>query len=289
MAQLRQSLLEKAEKVEEIKSQLEKYRVLGIASLHKVRALQLQEIKKKIEGIAYLKVYKNTLVERALREFLNESNLKSLKAYMQGSNVYVFTNYNPFKLALILERSKVKVPAKAGDVATEDIIVPAGNTGLPPGPIISQLNAVGIPTRIEGGSVWVSRDTIVARKGEIINESLAAALSKLGIKPIELGLSLKTVYDMDTNVILSENDLKINFEDYRKNVELAYTQALNLALNSAYPTSETIVLLLQRALSEARNLALNSGAFIPDALPHLIMKAHFEALALEAKVRERTA
>jgi len=280
-------LVEKSEKVEEIKSLLTKYRILGVASLHKVRASQLQEIRKKIEGIAYLKVYRNTLVERALREFSNKQSLEKLEEYVQGSNVYVFTNYNPFKLALIFERSKVKVPAKAGDIATEDIIVPAGNTGLPPGPIISQLNAVGIPTRIESGSVWVSKDTVVAKKGEVINESLAAALSKLGIKPIELGLLIKAIYDIDAGIILSESDLKINFDEYRKNIELAYAQAINLALNAAYPASEVIMPLLQRALIEARNLALNSRAPLPEVLPDLILRAHLEALALEAKIREK--
>jgi len=282
---VRRTLIEKAEKIEEIKSLLGRYRTLGVASLHKVRAQQLQEIRRKLEGIAYLKVFKNTLVERALKEVGDEAGADKLKEYMQGSNVYIFTNYNPFKLALILERSKVRVPAKAGDVATEDIIVPAGNTGLPPGPIISQLNAVGIPTRIESGSVWVSRDTVVARKGEVINESLAAALSKLGIKPIELGLSLKAVYDEGR--ILSEADLKLDLEGFKKSIGEAYAYALNLALNAAYPMPETITFLLQRAALEARNLALNAGVLLPEILPDLIRRAYIEALALEARVRER--
>lgn len=287
LTQVRRTLIEKSEKVEEIKGLFKVYRALGIASLHKVRAPQLQEIKRNLEGIAYLKVFKNTLVERALREIKNEPSIEKLKKYMQGSNVYIFMNYNPFKLALLLERSKVRVSAKAGDIATEDIVVPAGNTGLPPGPIISQLNAVGIPTRIESGSVWVSKDTVVVRKGEVINESLTAALSKLGIKPIELGLSLKAVYD--DGVVISESDLKLDFESYKKSIGEAYAQALNLAINSAYLTSETIVIILQKAEFEARNLALNAGVFLPEVLPELMRRAYMEALALEAKVREKTA
>ena len=95
---------------------------------------------------------------------------------------------NPFKLALLLERGKVKTTAKSGDIAAMDVVVPAGNTGQPPGPIISQLNGVGLPTRIESGSVWVSKDTLVVRRGEVINERLAGVLSKLGIKAVELGI-----------------------------------------------------------------------------------------------------
>lgn len=284
LVQARRTLLDKSEKIREIKDLAVSYRTIGIAGLHKVRAQQLQEIRRKLEGIAKLKVYKNTLVERAFRE-LGYTNVDELKKYMQGSNVYIFTNHNPFKLALLLERSKVKVPAKAGDIATEDIVVPAGNTGLPPGPIISQLNAVGIPTRIESGSVWVSKDTVVARKGEVINESLAAALSKLGLKPIELGLSLKAIYD--EGFVLSENDLKLNFEDYKKSIGEAYAYAINLALNAAYPMPETITFLLHRAVFEARNLALNAGVFLPETLPELLLRAHMEALALEAEIKKR--
>lgn len=285
LAQMRPALIEKMEKVKEIKALLKKHRVLGIASLHKVRAAQLQEIRKKLGDVAYIKVYKNTLVERALKELEDSEGMKNLKKFMQGSNAYIFTNYNPFKLALLLEKSKVKAPARAGDVAPEDIVVPAGNTGLPPGPIISQLNALGIPTRIETGSVWVSKDTVVAKKGTVINENLASILSKLGIKPLELGLSLKAVYE--DGIVITGDELKLNLDEYKKTIGEAHAQALNLAINAVYPMPETIEILLQKAIFEARNLAINANIFLPEVLPEIIQRAHLEALALEAKIQER--
>ncbi|MEM1515006.1 MAG: 50S ribosomal protein L10 [Candidatus Bathyarchaeia archaeon] len=283
--QVRNSILKKAKEVEEIMSLLSKYHVLGIVSLHKVRAQQLQEIRRKLEGITYLKVYKNTLVRRALKNLRGAPSINNLWKYMQGPNIYMFTNYNPFKLAAILDKNKVKVPAKAGDVATKDIIVPAGNTGLPPGPIISQLNAAGILTRIESGSVWIVKDTIVAREGEVISESLASVLSKLGLKPIELGLTLKAVYD--NGIVIPESDLKLNLEEYKESICKAHVYALNLAINSAYPMPETIAFLLNKAIMEARSLALNAGVFLPDVLKDLLLKAHLEASALDAKIREK--
>lgn len=285
LAQARKSLAEKTEKVEEIKSLLSKYNVLGVASLYKVRAQQLQEIRSKLEGIAHLKVYKNTLVRRALKELRDDPSIDKLWGYMQGSNVYIFTNHNPFKLARILEKSKVKVPAKAGDIATEDIVVSAGNTGLPPGPIISQLNAVGIPTRIESGSVWVVKDTVVARKGEVISESLASVLSKLGIKPIELGLTLKVVYD--DGIVIPEGEIRLNLEEYKRDICETYMSALNLVINAAYPMPETIVFLLNKAMMDARNLTINAGVFLPEVLPELLLRVHLEVSALEAKIREK--
>jgi len=277
----RQSLIQKAKMVEEVKDLLKRYKVIGIASLHKVRAAQLQELRKKLKGTAYIKVVKNTVMKRAISE-LGIPEMESLTKYLQGSNIFLFTDINPFKLALILEKSKVKGFAKAGDVATEDIIVPAGNTGLSPGPIISQLGSVGIPTRIESGSVWVSKDTVVARKGEVISQSLAAVLSKLGIKAIEAGLSLKVAYD--DGVIIPEEKLTIDLEEYKDKISEACMQALNLSLNAAYPSAENIQILLQIAFSEAYRLALNAAIPSPQVIRDLIMKAHLEALALSSKI-----
>jgi len=267
--------------VEEVKDLLKRYKVIGIASLHKVRATQLQELRKKLKGTAYIKVVKNTVMKRAISE-LGIPEMESLTKYLQGSNIFLFTDINPFKLALILEKSKVKGFAKAGDVVTEDIIVPAGNTGLSPGPIISQLGSVGIPTRIESGSVWVSKDTVVARKGEVISQSLAAVLSKLGIKAIEAGLSLKVAYD--NGVIIPEEKLTIDLEEYKDKISEACMQALNLSLNAAYPAAENIQILLQIAFSEAYRLALNAAIPSPQVIRDLIMKAHLEALALSSKI-----
>jgi len=275
-------LIRKAEKVEEIKNLLRKYRTVGIADLHKVRASQLQELRKRLNGIAYLQVIKNTLMERAISESKDLPEMKKLIDYLKGSNLFLFTNMNPFKLALILEKSKVKGFAKAGDIASDDIVVPAGNTGLAPGPIISQLSSVGIPTRIESGSVWINKDTVVAKKGEVISQNLAAVLSKLGIKAFEAGLSLKVVYD--DGLIIPEEKLVMDLEEYRQTISEAHMQAFNLSLNAAYPTPENASILLQIAVSEAYRLALNADIPTPETIQDLIRKAHLEALALSSKI-----
>ena len=280
----RQMLRVKAEKVEEIRQLIKKYKSIGIANLHKVRAAQLQELRKNLGGVAFLRVIKNSLVERAISDSKDPS-IEKLREHLKGSNLFLFTNINPFKLALILEKSKVKGFAKAGDIASEDIIVPAGNTGLSPGPIISQLGSVGIPTRIESGSVWINKDTVVAKKGEVISENLAPILSKLGIKSIEMGLTLKVVYD--NGIIIPEDQLKIDLEEYEQNIRDAYVQAFTLSLNAAIPMTENIEALLQIAVSEARNLALNACVLSPDTIQDLIRKAYFEATALSAVIPEQ--
>jgi len=279
----RQTLLEKSREVDEVKSLIYQYKVIGVADLHKVRTAQLQELRRKLKKEAYLRVIKGTLVDKAVSECKDRPNIVELAKFLKGSNIFLFTNTNPFKLASLLEKSKVRMVAKAGDIAAQEIIVPAGNVGLPPGPIISQLNSVGIPTRIESGSVWVSRDTLVAKKGEVISERLAAVLSKLGIKSVEAGLSIKIVYD--EGLIMTEDQLRLDLKEFQQTMGEAYAYALNLSLKAGYPTAENISILIQLAHQEAHNLALNASITTPELIKDLIRKAYAEALILSSKVQ----
>ncbi len=280
-----QVLEEKSSEIATIKDILKEYKSIGIASLKKVRASQLQELKKSMTGKVYLRVLKNTLIKLAIEE-MNQAELKELEAYLEGSNVFLFTDLNPFKLALLLERGKVKTTAKSGDIAAEDVVIPASNTGQPPGPVISQLNAVGLPTRIESGSVWVSKDTLVVRKGEVINERLAGVLSKLGIKAVELGISMRAVFD--NGLIITGDQLKVDVAATKKSVETSNQEAFALALSIGYATKETIKPLLQTAHQKA--VALSIGAAIPtkETIADLIRKATAEMNSLNSAVEKAT-
>jgi large subunit ribosomal protein L10 len=281
---VRQSTLLKADEVKEIKGFLSQYNAVGIASLEKVRAAQLQKLRKKLEKSANFRVVKNSLVKRAVSEAEDKAGIEELEEYLTGPNLFLFTNLNPFKLVLLLEKSRVKAAARSGDVAAFDVIVPAGNTGLPPGPIISQFTAVGLRTRIESGSVWVAKDTLVVKKGESISTQLASLLSKLGIKPVEVGLSLKVVYD--DGVILTEEDLKVDIDGVRRSVEEAHQYAFNLSLEAAIPLPENMSFLLRRVHQEAYSLALNAGILTKDTIVDLVRKANMEMLSLSERLDE---
>jgi large subunit ribosomal protein L10 len=278
-----QVLKEKTSEIEEIKDLLKGYKSIGIASLQKVRATQLQEFKKNLAGKVYMRVLKNTLTKFAIED-IRRDDLKKLEEYLEGSNLFLFTNLNPFKLALLLERGKVKTTAKSGDIAAMNVVIPAGNTGQPPGPIIGQLNAVGLPTRIESGSVWVSKDTLVVRKGEAISERLAAVLSKLGIKAVEAGLSMRAI--LDEGLMIGGDQLKIDVEEARKSFEQSHREAFALSLSIAYPTPENMVMLLKTAHQKAFALSLNAAVSTKETIADLVRKAHTEMLSLNNAVEK---
>ena len=277
-----QVLQEKIKEVEDITELIKNYKIVGIASLQKVRAAQLQELKKNLSDKVFMRVMKNTLMKMAIENCKEKPELKKLAEHLQGSNVYIFTDINPFRLALILEKGKVKTTAKSGDIAAFDVVVPAGNTGQPPGPIISQLNAVGLPTRIESGSVCITKDTLVVKKGEAINERLASMLSKLGIKPVEAGLVMSFAYD--EGLIVTQQDLKLDIDETKRDVERAFTDSFALSLSIDYPTKENMVMLLQIAHREAYALSLGAAVPTKETIEDLIRSAHAEMLSLSSRV-----
>ena len=155
---------------------------------------------------------------------------------------------------------------------------------MPPGPIISQFTAVGLRTRIEAGSVWVSKATMVVKEGEPISAQLASLLAKLGIKPVEVGLSLKVVYD--DGVILTAENLLIDVDEFRRSIEEAHQFAFNLSLEAAIVVPENAELLVKLAHQKAKSLALEAGILNKDTVEDLIRKANMEMESLSGKLDE---
>ncbi len=146
---------------------------------------------------------------------------------------------------------------------------------------------LGLPTKIETGSVWISKDTVVAKKGDVISLKLASVLSRLGVKPMEIGLKIVAAYDEGLN--LNENQLRIDLNQVQDQFKEASTGAFNLAYTVAYPAKEVIMPLLQKAQSEALGLALNASIVTKETLPDLIRKADAQASYLSGKVKAEKA
>jgi large subunit ribosomal protein L10 len=275
----------KKEALEELRGLIEKYPVVASADLTKVRSSQIHELRKRLRNRVTMLVAKNNLLRKSV-ELSDKKDMKigEFVKDLQGSNILLFTDANPFKLILLLEKSKVRVPAKAGDTATGEIMIPAGNTGLAPGPVISEFGEVKVPTRIEGGSIWVAKDTVVATKGDTITPKMASVLSKLGLKPMEAGLSLVSAFDNGT--IMRREDLSLDLTSYRKNLNQAFSNALSLSMEADYITPEVAPRMLSRAVQQALSLADSGGYLEAGTVEHVLRRAVMNATILNRKIPE---
>jgi large subunit ribosomal protein L10 len=260
---------------------LDDYKLIGAADLNKVGSGMLQDLRRQLRGRVLLRGIKNTLMHIAM----DKAGLEGTEDFLErikGQNIYIFSNGNPFRLALTLHRNKARVFAKPGDPAIEDIIIPSGNTGLSPGPIISKFGALGIRTRIEAGNIWVVNDTEVAKAGDEISSDLADLLARLGIRASEMGLEIKAVYE--GGVVIPRETLLIDPEEYSQRLVKAYNGAYQVALKSSYVTPATIVPLLSMAAQDARKVAMEAAWITRDTASELIVKANVQAVNLAKAV-----
>ena len=262
-----------------------KFDIIALSKMSKVRATQLMTIRKKFRNDIKIRVIKNRVAQRSFQKLNNRSDLEYLSKELEGQCALLFTNISPFKLNLIFDKNKVFLPAKGGDIATKDITVPAGNTGISPGPVLSEFKEANVATKIDQGTIWVSKDTVVARAGSIIPQKLASLMSKLNIKPIEAGISISLA--IAEGMVLKENDLRINLDEYRDELSRSFNAAISLAIESSYPNTETIAYLIRKANQNAMALATQSGYLSPDTVQIILAKANANSQIIANQVKNK--
>ncbi|MEM2721989.1 MAG: 50S ribosomal protein L10 [Thermoplasmata archaeon] len=278
-----------SKKNEEIVSQftklMEDSNVIGIVGIHGIPGTQINNIRRSLRGKAKLVVGKNTLISIALQDLENKKkNLKDLSKYISDQTAVIISDMDPFKLAKIVELSRTRASPKGGEIAPEDIVVPAGETEFKPGPIVSDLQKVGIPASIEKGKVVIKKDTVVAKKGEKIGRDLALMLQKLDIKPLPVVLEIRAFYE--NGYIFGPESLKIDSEKTLNDIKSSILNAFNLSLNLKYFTKLTTPIFISDAYMKALSLGISVKYFTPETIKHLLAKANLQAMSIKEKIGE---
>jgi len=264
----------KKKEVEELAKLIKSHPVVALVDVAGVPAYPLSKMRDNLRGKALLRVSRNTLIKLALEraaEELNRPDLKKLIDHVQGGAGILVTEMNPFKLYKLLEKSKTPAPAKPGVPVPKDVVIPAGPTSIAPGPLVGEMQALGIPARIEKGKVSIQKDYTVLKAGEVITEQLARILNALGIEPLEAGLNLLAAYE--DGIVYTPSVLAVDEEEYINMIQRAYTQAFNLSVNTAYPTKQTIEAIIQKAYLGAKNVAVEAGYVTADTIGEVIGRA----------------
>jgi large subunit ribosomal protein L10 len=260
-----------------------KYNVVALSKMNKVRATQLMTLRKKFHDQINIKIIKNKVAQRAFEKVSNIPGIEDLSKELEGQCALMFTDLSPFKLNLIFSENKVFLPAKGGDIAPKDITIPAGNTGIPPGPVLSEFKEAKVQTKIDQGSIAVTKDTKVAKSGDVISQKLASLMSKLDIKPIEAGVLVN--YAISEGLQFREKDLTLDVKEYVKELEISYSSALNLAIELNYFAPETISSILSLAYQKSLNVALKAGYVSKDTAEIILYNAQANAHGLSEALK----
>jgi len=275
----------KREEVGEITAFLESYESVGVVDITGIPSKQLQNMRRDLHGTAQLRVSRNTLLGRALEEV--DDGLETLTEEVAGQVGLVGTNDNPFGLYQRLEESKTPAPIGAGEVAPNDIVIEEGDTGIDPGPFVGELQSVGASARIQEGSIHVTEDSVVCEAGEEVSDELANVLGELGLEPKEVGLDLRAV--VSEGVRFEPDELDIDVESYRVDIQAGVTRAQNLSVNAEYPTAQTARTFLTKGLGEAKSLGLQASIESPGLAEDLVSKADAQVRTLAAQIDDEEA
>ena len=262
-----------------------KYKVLAIIKMNKVRSTQILPLRKILKDDVEFVSIKDKVAKKAL-EKVDEPGIKDMIGELTGQCMFMFTNMSPFKLNVLLAKNKIMMIARGGDIASMDIVVPAKNTGIAPGPMLTQFKEAGIPTKIDQGTIWIAKDSTPVLKGEVINEKLAAILGKLDIKPVEAGISLYSA--LEDGLKYSEEEMIIDVEKIRGEFAQAHQEAVSLSIEAGYVTPENISQILSTASQSARSVSVESGYMTDETKEQILQKADAQAKAVAGQAKDYT-
>jgi len=270
----------KRDEIEEFESLIEEHEAVGVVNVEGIASKQFQELRRNLHGDAVVRVGRNTLMRRALEE----KGLDSLLDYVEGQTGLLLTDENPFALYQKIEEGKSSAPISAGQEVTSEVVVPEGDTGFDPGPMVGDLQQAGISARIEEGSIKVVEDSVVLEPGEEATPEIAEALAKLDIEPLEVGLDPRALSEKEEGTVLEPETLDIDMETYRADLKSAAAGAFNLGVNAGVVNETTREALLSRAYTDALAVGIEGGVYEPEVLDNLLAEADSDVRALAAQL-----
>jgi len=276
----------KAQMYQQMQELPKKYSVMALVRMEKVRASQLLPLRKKLLGEVEIVSIKDKIAKKAF-EKLDVPGAEKMKEMLTGQCVFMFTNMSPFKLNVLLGKNKVFLAARGGNIASIDVVVPPKNTGIAPGPMLTEFKDNKIPTKIDQGTIWILKETTPVKKGEVISTKLAALLGKLDIKPIEARIVLNSA--LSESILFSEEELVVDVDAFRDKIAQANQDALALATEIAYVTEDNIAQILAKASQAGISLSVEAAYVTDETKEQILLKAHSQAQGVASKAKDYAA
>ena len=217
---------------------LNEYPKCFIVGADNVGSSQMQKIRISLRGHGVILMGKNTMMKKAIRGHLEKNpQLEKLLPHIFENIGFVFTKQDLSFVREKLQSNKVAAPAKAGAIAPCDVTLPAQITNLGPEKT-SFFQALSINTKITRGTIEITNDINLIKKGDKVGASEATLLNMLNISPFSYGLTVKQVYDSGT--VFSPEILDIKPEDLRAKFVDGVRNIAAISLQVGYPTIASV-------------------------------------------------
>lgn len=272
---------QKEEKVEEFREKIEDYPVIGILDMHNLPSRQLQQMKKEMKDFADIKMSRKTLMQIAVEQ-ADKEEIGKLEENDAVQPAFIFSNKDPFQLYQLIQENKTSAAAEGGETAPNDIEIPEGDTGIGPGPMLGKLQQAGLNVQVQDGSIHVQSAGVIVEKGEEITADDAEILNQMGIEPLEIGLTLDVAYSEGD--LFTAEELDIDTDEYREDIESAAGAAFNLAVNAGIINETTAQAIISEAVQKAKNMAISEGLPVEETIEEAISHAASNAEGVDSQI-----
>jgi large subunit ribosomal protein L10 len=279
-AKERKAITEKKEAAQKMAAEVKKREVIVLLNLSKTPDKLIQQIRKKLKDKhgAYFKIERLAVVKRALEQ------AGAPKPLFEDVNfpvaVIAATGISPYEISSMFMENMLSVAAKPGDKAPFEIVVPAGETDMPPGPALTQLKQAGLSVKVEKGKIAISSDSVLAKEGAVLTQEKVQALQMLGIRPFKVGLTIWKAFD--GKLLFNADVLGLRADELAEGIRTALSQGFNLSINASYPTESNIAVLLTGAIRQGKDFGTNSGAYSDGSIMAVLAKAISQGNALKS-------
>jgi large subunit ribosomal protein L10 len=268
---------EKKQTVQQLVKLIDEYPIIAVVNMESLPARNLASMRTKMRGKVVISMTKKRIIKLAIENSKKEG-VQELTKHLKGMPALLFTRDNPFALYKTLKKNQSKAAIKGGQIAPIDLMVPAGPTSFPPGPIIGELGQLGIKAGIDQGKVVIKQDAVLAKEGAVVSDKAAAFLTRMGIEPMRIGLNLVAAYEHGK--ILDGKVLDIDETKFMADLQFCALAAKNLAFNAAIPTKDNIEALIQKGHYDAAGLALEANLITDDNARQILAKAYWSAVGV---------
>ncbi len=266
---------QKEKNAEELQKKIKKYKTVGMIEMMGYPSESFESIKKVLRNKAEFIYVNKVVVYNAMNKLGIPLKDKVKEIRMP---VVMLSNEDPFELSNEAMKNITFTKLKTGEVTDKDIVLPSGPTPFPPGPMLSQFSSIGIKTKNESGKISIISDTVVAKKGEKINEKIASILSSMDVRPKELMLSI--AYAFDGKDLFSKKLLYTKKETYMEEIRRTFFAALDISLKAEIVNQYSIKDMIKKIYIGVRFLSVNRNIVSSSNARDILAKALYQADAL---------
>jgi large subunit ribosomal protein LP0 len=242
---------------------LEEYPKVIIANGDNVGSNQMQKIRIDLRGKGTMVMGKKTIMRKVIRGFGAEGKQnpwENILPHVKGNVAFIFCKSDLHAVKAVVDANKVQSPARAGAFAPNEVVVPAGNTGMEPTKT-SFFQALSIPTKISKGQVEIIADVNLIKTGQKVGTSEAALLQMLNIKPFKYGLRLVTVFE--DGAIYDAKVLDITPDDIVSKFRAGVARIAAVSLSTGIPTMASVPHSIVRGYKNIIGLGLVTNISFP--------------------------